>query len=136
MRSSRRRGVRFAPALAVITFAVLTSPGWIALMRSRLALHETESAGQEVGTLVKLSRKGWVCKTWEGEMVTSGGDRTIPTHFLFSVRKPEVARTLASHLGQSVVVQYAQHPVVPPSCFGDTDYFIEHAAPVTTAGRV
>src|SRR5271156_2909540 len=100
MRSSHRPTVRFAPVLAAITFAVLTSTGWVALGRSWIALRETESAGHEVGTLVKLSRKGWVCKTWEGEMITAGGDRTIPTHFLFSVRAPDVARALASHLGQ------------------------------------
>jgi hypothetical protein len=132
MPSHHRSAVRFAPVLALITVMVFASPGLVALGRTWIGLSVTESAGQVVGTLVKLSHKGWMCKTWEGEMIATGGDdRTIPTHFLFSVRSPAVAQALASDLGRSVLVQYAQHPVPTPSCIGDTDYFIEQATLAT-----
>jgi hypothetical protein len=115
--------------LVIATVATVGAPGALSLVRDWVALHDSESAGQEIGTLAKLSHKGWLCKTWEGELVTRGGDRTIPADFVFSVRSASVARTLAKHIGQPLVIQYVQHPVSAPSCFGDTEYFAEQVTP-------
>jgi hypothetical protein len=126
--SRHRSGIRFAPVLALVTVVVLASPGLVGLARTWVGLGVAESSGQVVGTVVKLSHKGWLCKTWEGEMIATGGDdRAIPTHFLFSVRSAAVARVLAADLGRSVLVRYVQHPIAAPSCLGETDYFIEQA---------
>ena len=72
----------------------------------------------------KFSRKGWVCKTWEGElaMVTLPG--TVAERFLFTVREPAVAATLNANIGKRMSVHYEQRKWIPTSCFGDTEYFV------------
>ncbi|HTN51597.1 MAG TPA: hypothetical protein VML50_04285 [Anaeromyxobacter sp.] len=89
-----------------------------------LTLHWDYSEGERVGWVQKLSRKGWLCKTWEGElaMVTMPG--AIPEKFFFSVRSDEVAAQINKTMGKRVSLRYAQHVGVPTSCFGETEYFI------------
>jgi hypothetical protein len=74
-----------------------------------------------------LSRKGWLCKTWEGEiaMVTMPG--AIPDRFEFSVRNEAVATKINAMAGQRVVLTYEQHKFVPSNCFGETEYFVTDA---------
>ena len=88
------------------------------------------SAGERAGYVQKLSRKGWLCKTWEGEiaMVTMPG--AIPDRFEFSVRDEAVAAKINGLAGQRVVLTYAQHKFVPTSCFGETEYFVTDARAV------
>jgi hypothetical protein len=102
----------------------------MSMIRQRIALGVTDDHGQQVGVLAKLSRKGWICKTWEGELITRGQDRVIPVHFLFTVRSRPVVHTLQSHMGQMIVVNYDQHPIAIPSCFGDTQYFVDDTGPI------
>jgi hypothetical protein len=82
------------------------------------------SEGERVGFLQKFSRRGWICKTWEGElaMVTMPG--AIPEKFYFSTRTAEVADQLNKALGKRVGLVYAQHVGIPTSCFGETEYFV------------
>jgi hypothetical protein len=82
------------------------------------------SEGERVGYLQKFSRRGWVCKTWEGEiaMVTMPG--AIPEKFYFSTRTDEVAAKLNGALGKRVGIVYQQHVGLPTSCFGETEYFV------------
>jgi hypothetical protein len=72
----------------------------------------------------KISSKGWVCKTWEGElaMVTQPG--VPPQIFTFSVRDERVASELMNLAGRRVSLTYDQHKGVPTSCFGETEYFV------------
>jgi hypothetical protein len=93
-------------------------------------LHWTYSEGERAGYVQKFSSKGWLCKTWEGEiaMVTMPG--AIPEKFAFTVRDDGVARRINDLAGRRVVLGYAQHPFVPFSCFGDTEYFVTGARPV------
>lgn len=81
--------------------------------------------GERAGYLQKLSKRGWICKTWEGELrlVTMPG--TVAEPFLFTVRKDEVAKKLNENIGQRISVDYKQHVGIPTSCFGDTQYFVE-----------
>ncbi|MGZ9076524.1 MAG: hypothetical protein ACXW13_12200, partial [Burkholderiaceae bacterium] len=44
------------------------------------------STGERAGWVQKLSRKGWLCKTWEGEMAMVSMPGAIPEKFLFTVR--------------------------------------------------
>ena len=93
--------------------------------------HFTYSKGESVGFVQKLSYKGWICKTWEGEQVRALAVMpAIPEKFAFTVRDDVVADQINQHIGQKVVVEYEQHKGLP-SCFGETEYFITkvHPAP-------
>lgn len=90
-----------------------------------LALNFSFSQGERAGYLQKFSKKGWVCKTWEGEMLLTSMPGAIPEKFQFSVRDDGIARQLTAATGQRVVLSYSQHRGVPTSCFGETEYFID-----------
>jgi hypothetical protein len=94
-----------------------------------LSLNWSYSDGDRAGFVQKFSKKGWVCKTWEGELLLSTVPGAIPEKFEFSVRDDEVARQILANIGKRVVLGYAQHKGVPSSCFGDTEYFIEKVQP-------
>jgi hypothetical protein len=89
-----------------------------------LTLHWTYSEGERTGYVQKLSSKGWLCKTWEGEiaMVTMPG--AIPEKFIFTVREDAVAGRINALAGKRVVLYYKQHRFIPSSCFGETEYFV------------
>lgn len=89
-----------------------------------LTLNWSYAEGERAGYVQKLSRKGWLCKTWEGEiaMVTMPG--AIPEKFEFSVREESVAQKINALAGKRVVLHYHQHKFVPTSCFAETEYFI------------
>ena len=108
--------------LAVAALAGL--PVVVQLGRSALALAFTYSSGDRVGYVQKLSRKGWVCKTWEGELQLSSIPGSAPVVFLFTVRGDSLARAIQALAGRPVALTFEQHPGIPLSCFGDTEYFI------------
>ena len=89
-----------------------------------LTLHWAYSDGERAGFLQKLSRKGWICKTWEGEMALVTLPGTVAEKFLFTVRDDEVAKQLNADIGKRVTVHYEQRKWIPTSCFGDTEYFV------------
>jgi hypothetical protein len=91
------------------------------------ALHWSFSKGERAGYIQKLSRSGWICKTWEGEMAMVTMPGAIPEKFLFSVRDENVAQLINKFAGKRVALVYEQHKGLPTSCFGDTEYFITDA---------
>ncbi len=105
-----------ATTLAVL---FLLSLAWI-----WLTLHWSYSEGDRAGYVQKFSKKGWLCKTWEGEiaMVTMPG--AIPEKFAFTVREDAMADRINALAGKRVVLQYQQHKFIPSSCFGETEYFV------------
>ena len=96
-----------------------------------LTLHWSYSEGERAGYVQKLSKKGWLCKTWEGEiaMVTMPG--AIPDKFEFSVSNEAVAEKINQLAGKRVVLVYKQHKFIPTRCFGETEYFIEDVREVS-----
>jgi hypothetical protein len=77
------------------------------------------------GYVQKFSRKGWICKTWEGELAMLPLPGTVsPERFDFTVRDGNVAQYINASLGKRVVLTYEQHKGLPTSCFGDTEYFV------------
>jgi hypothetical protein len=90
-----------------------------------IALHWSYSKGERAGFLQKMSEKGWLCKTWEGELTMVSLPGAIPEKFFFTVRDDEVAKRINQNMGKRVVLQYSQHKGLPSSCFGETDYFVE-----------
>jgi hypothetical protein len=110
-------------AIVVLPFVLFT-------LWSVLALTFTYSSGERAGYLQKISRRGWICKTWEGELQLSAIPGSVPEKFIFTVRSDSVAAALNKHNGERVVLDYKQHKGVPGSCFGDTEYFVTGVRPV------
>ncbi len=82
------------------------------------------SAGERAGWVQKLSKKGWICKTWEGEMAMVTMPGTMQEKFLFTVRSDEVAAQLNKVMGKRVSVHYEEKVGLPTTCFGDTRYYV------------
>jgi hypothetical protein len=89
-----------------------------------LTLHWSYSDGERAGFLQKFSRKGWVCKTWEGEIALVTLPGTVAEKFNFTVRDDDVAKQLSADIGKRVSMHYEQRKWIPTSCFGDTEYFV------------
>jgi hypothetical protein len=88
------------------------------------ALRYVYSAGDRAGFLQKFSRKGWLCKTWEGQLAIVSLPGTAPEIFYFTVRNDSVAHVIEQNVGRRVDLTYQQHSGVPTSCFGDTQYYV------------
>ena len=116
----RRRRWPYALAIVLLGFAAYTA----------LALWWSYSEGERVGILQKLSRKGWVCKTHEGELALYVISGVTPQIWSFTVRDEAVARRLNDTLGSRVRLHYQEHRGLPSSCFGDTAYFVDSVQPV------
>jgi hypothetical protein len=89
-----------------------------------ITLHLSYSEGERAGYLQKFSRRGWVCKTWEGELLLTSMPGAIPEKFEFSVRDEDMAKQLMAATGKRVLLSYEQHKGVPSQCFGETEYYI------------
>lgn len=87
-------------------------------------LHWSYADGERAGYVQKLSRKGWICKTWEGEMAMVTMPGTVAEKFYFTVPDEAVALRIDTSVGQRVSLHYEQHMWIPFSCFGDTGYFV------------
>ncbi len=88
------------------------------------ALNFAYSKGERVGFVQKLSKRGWLCKTNEGDlaMVNMAGQQA--QMFSFTVRDDAVAGQIEALSGHRVVLEYEEHRGIPSSCFGDTPYFV------------
>jgi hypothetical protein len=87
------------------------------------ALHYSYSSGDRAGYVQKFSKKGWVCKTWEGELALVSLPGAMPEIFAFTIRDDAVAAEINRHLGERVALSYEQHKGLP-SCLGETEYFV------------
>lgn len=90
-----------------------------------LAFTWSYSDGERAGILQKFSRKGWVCKTYEGELAMSIVPGVTPTIWEFSVRDDRVIPKLSGMLGKRVVLHYTEHRGIPTTCFGVTGYYVD-----------
>lgn len=93
-----------------------------------LTLWWSYSDGERVGTLQKMSRKGWLCKTREGELALYIIPGVAPQLWNFTVRDEAVAMQLTGLIGKRVRLHYSEHRGVPGSCFGDTTYYVEQVS--------
>ena len=87
-------------------------------------LHWSYAKGERAGYVQKLSRKGWLCKTWEGEMAMVTMPGTVSDKFYFTVPDDAVASQINTSVGKRVALHYEQHKWIPTSCFGDTEFFV------------
>ncbi|MBK8870082.1 MAG: hypothetical protein IPN19_03280 [Elusimicrobia bacterium] len=97
---------------------------------SMAALNYVYSTGERAGFVQKFSKRGWIFKTWEGELALVNLPGAMPEIFYFTVRDKNVVPSVESTMGNRVVLTYNQHRGVPPRIFGDTPYFVNRVRPV------
>ena len=88
------------------------------------ALSWSYSAGERAGWVQKLSNKGWLCKTWEGELALVSLPGSVPEKFYFTIRDKAVAAQLVQVMGKRVSLHYDEKVGLPTTCFGDTRHFV------------
>jgi hypothetical protein len=104
----------------VIALPIIAITAWTAF-----SLNFYYSEGTRAGYLQKISKRGWLCKTWEGEIQLTAIPGSVPQVFSFTTRSDSVAAILTSMAGQAVSVHYREHKGIPTSCFGDTRYYVD-----------
>ncbi len=101
----------------MVIAALLAAWLWVALQWSY-------STGERAGWVQKLSNKGWLCKTWEGELAQVSLPGSTAEKFYFTVRDDKVAQQIATSIGKRVALHYEEKVGLPTSCFGETRHFV------------
>jgi hypothetical protein len=114
--------------VGLLVIGALGFAGWILLM-----LHWSYATGERAGYVQKLSKKGWLCKTWEGEIALVSMPGTVAEKFVFTVPDDAVAQQINGSLGNRVTLFYEQHIGLPTNCWGDTQYFVTRVTQVAGA---
>ena len=115
----KKRNKVLIALLAVLLVPVIIIALWI-----WGTLGYTYAMGERAGYLQKISKKGWLCKTWEGELAMANLPGKMPQIFTFTVRTGSMAHVIEQNAGKQVSLTYEQHRGVPTSCFGETEYFV------------
>ena len=118
-KSFRRRHWGKLLAATIVLVPILGLTLW-----TLIAMAYTYSSGERVGYVQKFSQKGWLCKTYEGEIAMVNLPGQLANTFQFTVRSDSLAAVINKAQGQRVAIQYEQHKGVPTSCFGETEYFV------------
>jgi len=114
---TRNKALTILVVILLVPIVVIALWIWV-------TLGYTYSSGDRAGYVQKISKKGWICKTWEGELAMANLPGTMPQIFSFTVRNDSIARIIEQNAGKQVSLTYEQHRGVPTSCFGDTEYFV------------
>lgn len=117
--------------LVTALIIVIVTPILVYVVWALIALNVSYATGNRAGMLQQISKRGWLCKSWEGELQVNSLPGTVPETFRFTTRSDSIANELQQAIGRRVVVTYEQHRGVPGSCFGDTEFFVTG---VSTAG--
>lgn len=112
-----RKAKLIIAGVIVVPIVVLALYTWISLTWSY-------SEGTRAGYVQKFSHKGWICKTWEGELAQVNIPGSLSEKFLFTVRDAKTVDYINASLGKRVALTYEEHRGVPTTCFGDTRYYI------------
>ena len=112
-------------ALLVVLAAGALFAGYVAIV-----LKVSYSKGERVGYVQKFSEKGWLCKTWEGELQMLPVPGAMPEKFLFSVRDESLISKINATMGKRLALSYEQHKGVPTKCFGESEYYAVAAKPL------
>ena len=89
-----------------------------------LALKWSYSSGERAGWVQKFSHKGWVCKTWEGELALVSLPGSAVEKFYFTVNDDATAQQIQQAVGKRVALHYEEKVGLPTSCFGETRHFV------------
>jgi hypothetical protein len=121
MIATRYKNNGAAPIILIIILALVLVPiAW-----TWISLQWAYSDGERAGVLQKFSRKGWLCKTYEGELAQYIVSGVSPQIWNFTVRDATVAEQMKALVGTKVQLHYTEHRGIPTSCFGDTGYYVE-----------
>jgi hypothetical protein len=120
-RRKSSRGLRWLFILLLLVVAGMSLWSWFTLSWAY-------SDGERAGVVQKFSRKGWICKTREGELAQYVVAGVSPQIWLFSVRDPKVAEQLEKAVGERVQLHYTEHRGIPTSCFAETNYFVDRVS--------
>src|ERR1700728_1278789 len=126
-RSGSRRRFRFGRWFMIMLLVLIVGCG----LWTWLTLAWAYADGERAGVLQKFVRRGWLCKTQEGEIALYyGGGQYMgagisPQLWDFSVRDKAVAEQLSKAVGRRVQLHYTEHPGIPTNCFADTRYFVD-----------
>ena len=107
-----------------VAAGVLLVPVGLIALYLWVVLSWAYSDGERAGILQKFSRKGWLCKTFEGELAISIVPGVTPVIWEFSVRDESLVPELNGALGKRVILHYTEHRGIPTTCFGETPYFV------------
>src|SRR5688572_17457591 len=121
----RRRWLLWLGGLLLVPFVIVALWTWITMAY-------TYSSGDRAGYVQKFSKKGWVCKTWEGELSMVNIPGQAQERWYFTVRNDSIAQAITKAMGQRVSLTYEEHRGVPFSCIGETSYFVTGVRPATT----
>jgi hypothetical protein len=110
--------LKFAILLLIIPIALFGLYTWA-------SLNWVYSSGERAGYVQKFSLKGYVCKTWEGEIVLVSMPGTQAEKFMFTVKDDVTAKKVNDSLGKRVKLIYEEHKGIPSSCFGESAYFVQ-----------
>jgi GNAT superfamily N-acetyltransferase len=115
---------QFTRKRKLILAGILLTPILLFVVYTWLVLAWSFSKGERAGYVQKFSKRGWVCKTWEGELAMVAVPGSTPEMFYFTVRDDSVAHLINAAMGKRVSLSYEQHKGVPLRCFGETEYFV------------
>ena len=127
---ARRRGFAFWLVMLLLVSAVLITL-WTLFM-----LSWSYSEGERAGVLQKFSKRGWICKTYEGELAMYVVGGIAPQIWNFSARDEEIAKKLHGAVGRQVRLHYTEHPGLSTTCFAETRYFVEDFTVVDAPGVI
>jgi len=128
----RRSSGRLGRWLVILLLLIMVGVG----LWTWLALSWAYSDGERAGVLQKFSRRGWVCKTQEGESAQYVVAGVSPQIWAFSVRDPVVGAQLNKVVGRKLQLHYTEHAGVPSSCFGDTRYYVDRVTVVDSQSGI
>jgi hypothetical protein len=124
VRSERKEGFARRHWKGLLLSLILLVPAAAMAIWMTVTLAYSYSKGDRTGYNQKLSKKGWICKTWEGELAQSNVPGSAPQLFMYSVRSDSVAQAINNMAGERVTLTYEEHRGVPTKCFGETDYYV------------
>jgi hypothetical protein len=108
-----------------IGFGLIVLPALLFSLYTWASLNWVYSSGERAGYVQKFSLKGYLCKTWEGEIVLVSMPGTQAEKFFFTVHDEAVAKNENDSMGLRVKIHYQEHKGIPSSCFGETAYFVD-----------
>jgi hypothetical protein len=117
-RAGSQRGAVVPVLVGVVVLAALVAGYFV------VVLNWNYSTGERAGWVQKFSKKGWLCKTWEGELALVTMPGTAQEKFLFTVWDDAVAELINGHMGRRVSVHYEEKIGLPTTCFGETRHFV------------
>jgi hypothetical protein len=105
--------------ISAVVLPIVVFVAWTAV-----TLKYTYSTGYRAGYVQKISKKGWICRTWEGELQLVNLPGAAPERWSFTVPDDLVAAALEKSVGSQVALEYEEHRGIPTSCFGETQYYV------------